>query len=133
MSKSILYAANTTAQSIAAAGSIVNFGSAVRRYGCNLDISGGNVETKGCGYYDIDASVTFSAAAAGAATMQLYVDGVAITGAKAIITISAANASETVNIPVITRATCDCTSTVTVIISGLAGTVTNAAIVARKG
>jgi hypothetical protein len=132
MSKSVLYAVNTAAQTIPATGAIINFGSAVRRYGCNLNASGGNVEISGCGYYDIDANVTFTAAAAGAAVIQLFMDGVAVTGAKATITIGAANEAQTVNIPALARMTCDCTSTLTAVISGLAGTVTNAAIVAER-
>lgn len=57
MSKSVIYANNSSTQTTVATGSIINFGSIVRRYGCNLNLSGGNVVIDGSGYYDVDVNV----------------------------------------------------------------------------
>lgn len=130
MSKSVIYAANSTQQNFVASGTIINFGSIVRKYGCNLNLSGGNVVIDGSGYYDVDVNVSFTSAA-GTVTVQVYKDGVAIQGATAIVT-AAATTSYSVTIPCLTRETCCCESTITVVISGTAGTIDNASIVVEK-
>ena len=42
MSKSALYTANTSTQNVAV-NNVINLGSIIRRYGCNLDLSGSNI------------------------------------------------------------------------------------------
>ena len=130
MSKSVLYAANTSTQAFAATGTVINFGSIVRRYGDNLALSGGNVVARGCGYYDIDTNITFNGAA-GTVVVQIYKDGVPIPGATTSTTI-AANVNAQVSIPAIIREVCCNESTITVVISGVAGNVINAAIDVEK-
>lgn len=130
MSKSILYAANTSDQAFVAGGSIVNFGSLVRRYGCNLGMSGGNVTINGQGYYNVDVNLTFTAAA-GTVSVQLFKDGVAVPGATASRS-TAADIVYSLTIPAIVRENCCCESALTVAISGAAGNVSNAAIVVEK-
>lgn len=127
MSKSVLYAANTNPQTVVAAGSVINFGSIIRRYGCNCNLSGSNATVEGTGYYAVDTNVTFTGAAASTVVVQLYKDGVAIPGAVATSSI-AANGIGSVTIPTIVRERCCVESTITAMISGLAGTVTNASI-----
>ena len=82
MSKSVLYAANSNAQTTSETGSIINFGSIVRRYGCGLKLSGGNVIIEDSGYYDIDTNFTVTPSSAGTLIIQLFQDGNAIPGAK---------------------------------------------------
>lgn len=128
MSKSVLYASNSNAQNIAVTtGTVINFGSVVRKYGYNTNISGGNAVVKGCGYYAIDTNVLFTDTVAGTVTIQLYNDGVAIPGAISTITVVAADV-ESFNIPAVIRMTCDCESTITAVISGTTGTISSASI-----
>lgn len=130
MSKSVLYSVNSTPQNYIANGTVINFGAPVRRYGQNIDISGGNVVVAGTGYYSVDLNIGFTSAA-GDVTVQVYKDGVAIQGAMAIVT-AAATTSYSLTIPTLIRETCDCESTITVVISGTAGTVNNASILVEK-
>lgn len=130
MSKSLIYVANNTSQAIAV-GQNINFGSIVRRYGSNCMLSGGNVAVEGQGYYDIDANVSFQAGAAGTATFTMYADGVAIPGAVATMTV-ASGSTYSVSIPAIIRTFCCNASFITVAVTGVAGTVTNAAMAVRK-
>lgn len=125
MSRSLIYSANTNSQSLAS-GSVINFGSPVRRFGCNLAMSGGNVVVKGEGYYSIDTNISFTASA-GTATIQVYKDGVAIPGATATVT-TATSTSYQVSIPSVIRQSCCVESTITVTITGVTPTVSNAAI-----
>ena len=130
MSKALLYAANTSTQAYVATGTVINFGNVVRRYGSNINLSGGNISVNGSGYYNIDAHFTFNGAA-GTATIQLYKDGVAIPGAVAT-QVESATGTYAVTIPAVIREVCCCESTITAVISGVAGNVTNAAIVVEK-
>lgn len=131
MTKSVLYAANTTAQTTVATGTTIDFGRIIRRYGSNINVSGGNVITMGVGYYDFDANVTFIASGAGTATIQLYKDGIAIPGASASFTTESAT-RYAVSIPFITKDRCCCESTITASISGVAGSVINASVTVTK-
>lgn len=128
--KSAVYAANTSAQSLAA-GDTINFGNVVRRFGCNCNVSGGNAIVNGSGYYDLDADVTFTAGGAGTAVITLYKDGAAISGATASVT-TVAETTYAVSIPAIIRQVCCCESTITAVITGVAATVLNAAISVEK-
>lgn len=72
---------------------------------------------KGQGYFDVDASVTFTPTAAGAYTVTLFKDGVAVPGATQTITAAAAG-TVSVNIPAIVRnQCCDSTSTLTLVVT----------------
>lgn len=128
--KSALYAANTSAQSLTA-GNTINFGNAVRRFGCNCNVAGGNATITGSGYYDIDADITFTAGGVGTAVITLYKDGAAISGATASVT-TAADTTYAVSVPAIVRQICCCESTITAVITGVAATVLNAAIAVEK-
>lgn len=130
MSKSVLYSANTNSQTVAING-IINFGTIIRRYGCNCNLSGGNAVISGTGYYNIDTAFTFTASDAGTAVITLFNDGVAIPGATVSFT-TAANSIYAVSIPAIIRQMCCCNSTITAIVTGVAGTVNNASILVSK-
>lgn len=117
---------------VVVAGDRVNFGDIVRRYGCSVNMSGGNVSVTQEGYYDIDTSVTFVAGAAGVVTVTLLKDGVIIPGAVASVTVADAD-TVTVNTPPCTiRQKCCCESAITAVISGVAGSITNATIRVEK-
>lgn len=127
--KSCVYGANTAAQTLVD-GNTINFGSIVRRFGNNTNLSGGNGVVIGEGYYDIDTNITFTAAA-GTVTIALYKDGVPIPGATATRT-TAATSSYTITIPALVRQKCCCEATITAVLTGADTTVTNAAIVIEK-
>lgn len=116
----LLYASNTTAQDVAIGGT-VNFGTPVRRYGKHIGMSGGNVITKGEGYYIVDASINFTGAA-GTTTFQMYENGMAIPGARVQRTTGAATEYD-VKIPTFSiRNECGLSKTLTMVITGAAVT-----------
>lgn len=127
MSRALLYAANTTPQTVVTTGSVINFGSVVRHCGCNCTLSGGNAEVAGVGYYTVDTNISFTGTAASTVLVQLYEDGIAVPGANSTVTI-AANGIGSVTIPAVVRQRCCKDSVITTNISGLNGTVTNASV-----
>ena len=127
----LLYAANTSSQ-VLTAGQNINFGLPVRRYGKNIQISGGNnITINGEGYYPIDANVTFQAGANGTAVLQVYENGVAIPGATASIQ-TAANTVYSLEVPTVVRIRCCEEKVITAAITGIGTTTTNAAIRIEK-
>lgn len=130
MSKAIIYAGNSNTQTTTATGTVISFPTIVRRYG-NLTLSGGNVVTKGSGYYKGYVNVTFEGTATGTAVFTVYKNGVAIPYANA----SRSTADATIyniTIPFADRNTCCCDEIITVVGSGVAVDVTNAAILIEK-
>lgn len=127
MSKSVLYAVNRTPQVIVV-GDRVNFGQIVRRYGCGINMTGGEVFVTSEGYFNVDASVTYVAGAAGIVTVTLLRDGAIIPGASASVTVADGD-TVTLTIPSsVIREKCCCESTITAVITGVIGSVTNATI-----
>lgn len=91
--KSAIYTADPSSTVLTlstAAGTAIPLGMTVRRFGCNAVLSGNGILLKGQGYFDVDASVTFTPTAAGTYTVTLFKDGVAVPGATQTITVAAA-------------------------------------------
>lgn len=125
--KSALYAAMQTPTAVAVDG-VIPLGSLIRRYGCDVALNGNAVNITGAGYYDVDASVTVSPAAAGTVTITLYKDGVAVPGATASET-AAANGTIDLSIPALVRQVCCAAgSALTLVLTGVAATVNNVAL-----
>ena len=125
--KSALYAAMQTPTAVAVDG-VIPLGSLIRRYGCDVSLNGNAVNITGAGYYDVDASVTVSPAAAGTVTITLYKDGVAVPGATASET-AAANGTVDLSIPALVRQVCCAAgSALTLVLTGAAATVNNVAL-----
>ena len=125
--KSALYAAMQTPTAVAVDG-VIPLGSLIRRYGCNVALNGNAVNITGAGYYDVDASVTVTPAAAGTVTITLYKDGVAVPGATASET-AAANGTVNLSIPPLVRQVCWAAgSALTLVLTGVAATVNNVAL-----
>lgn len=125
--KSALYAAMQTPTAVAVDG-VIPLGSLIRRYGCDVALNGNAVNITGAGYYDVDASVTVSPAAAGTVTVTLYKDGVAVPGATASET-AAANGTVDLSIPALVRQVCCAAgSALTLMLTGVAATVNNVAL-----
>lgn len=143
MSAGYLYAANTSAQTLAV-GSTINMGSAVRRYGCvrgtatpYASMNGTTTTLSSCGrcpaYFDVAANIVVTPTAAGTVTITALQDGVAIPGAVGTATVAAA--ATTVTIPVIfgVRLNSGVTSSnITYVLSGAAATVNSTAETVSK-
>ena len=125
--KSALYAAMQTPTAVAVDG-VIPLGSLIRRYGCDVALNGNAVNITGAGYYDVDASVTVTPAAAGTVTVTLYKDGVSVPGAIASAT-AAANGTVDLSIPALVRQVCCAEgSALTLVLTGAAATVNNVAL-----
>ena len=134
MSKSALYTANTSTQLVAVDNEI-NLGSIVRRYGCNLDLSGSTIRVSGEGYYEFDVSVTAAPVATGEVIIELYKNNVPIPGAIATVTAAAAGDFVNLAFTCLIRencSICDGPSNITLVLSGSQSNVTNVAVVAEK-
>ena len=139
--KSAIYTANTSANTITLTPqqptATIPMGTTVRRFGCNLKLSGTGILADGEGYYDIDASVTATAAAEGNYTVKVLSDGVEIPGAAQTVTAAAASVIS-FNMPAILRiACCKSAATITLQISTDATlpadvTVNNVGVVVEK-
>ena len=130
--KSAIYTANTTAD-VTAIGSTIPFGSIIRRFGQNIDLSGTAINLCGRGYYDVDISITANVTAVGTITVTLLKDGVAVPGATASESVSTAGDAVNLSIDALVREQCcDSTSTLTLVLTGAAATVTNVAAVVEK-
>lgn len=129
MGKSLIQTTNQSVQTVAE-NSIISLGSVLRRYGCNLRLSGNAIEVAGEGYYTIDASVTASPTATGAVTVAVYADGVPLQGATA--SAYAGTASEPVNLSVVGTirqgCKCDSATNLTVVLLEGAGEVSNISV-----
>lgn len=134
MSKSAIYTANTSAQNVAVNG-IINPGTIIRRFGQNLGLSGNAIQIDGAGYYDIDVSITAAPTAAGNVTVTMLKDGVAIPGATATQSTTAANNPVNLSISSLVREFCPCCdglSNLTFVLTGTAASISNVAIVVEK-
>ncbi|MCQ2463968.1 MAG: hypothetical protein MJ095_00135 [Oscillospiraceae bacterium] len=129
---SVLYAANRSTQVIPeGVPTVVDFGQIVRRFGCQINMSGGNVSILSGGYYDMDANFTFTATA-GEVRIQLFQNGAPIPGAYAAVT-AAADTMYAVSIPDIVKNTCCSEETITAVVtSDSEVTISNAAIKIEK-
>lgn len=113
--RSAIYTANTSTSIItpttAQPSATLPLGTVIRRFGRCTQLSGNGILVEGEGYYDVDASVTLTAAAAGDYTLTLFKDGIAVPGATQTVTAAAADVIA-FNIPALVRLQC-CDSSAT--------------------
>ena len=132
MSKSLIQVANQSTQAVTD-NSIISLGTTIRRYGCNLKLSGNGIEVNGEGYYKVDASISVAPTAEGNVTVALYNDGVQIPGA---IAYSSSTATDPTNLCIATtiRQSCCCDSAdnLTLVLVEGAGNVTNVSLRVEK-
>ena len=126
--KSAIYAADPSGTVLTlstATGTVIPLGTTIRRFGCNAVLSGNGVLLNGQGYFNVDASVTFTPTAAGTYTVTLFKDGVAVPGA-----------TQTITAAIVRDQCCDSTSTLTLVVTSatVPATVTidNTAVVVTK-
>ena len=103
------------------------FGAIIRRYGCNCQLDGAGINLIGAGYYDLEASLSFTPTATGPVTIQFFQDGVAVPGALAT---EQGTAAEPLNLSVVAairNCGCNCNTTLTYTIDA-AGTINNLAV-----
>ena len=131
MSTSVLYAGNNVPVTTTVVGTVIPFSNIVRRYGKNLNVSGGNVVVNGEGYYSGIVNITYQGTAAGTVEFTVFKDGVEIPFANASAT-TAVDVINSAQIPFRVREKCCCESTITVVASGVAVDVTNSAISIEK-
>ena len=133
MSKSLIQTSNQSSQTVAL-NSIISLGSVLRRYGCNLRLSGNAVEVSGEGYYKIDCNVSVAPTAAGNVTIAIYNNGVQIPGAIAYGAVSTAGNPITLPVETTIRQGCCCDSadSLTVVLLAGAGTVQNISMRVEK-
>ena len=125
MSKSVIYSANTSSQTVASGG-VISPGTIVRRFGCALDLNGNGITASDPGYYNVNVSVTAEPAAAGTVTISLINNGITVPGATASATAAAAGDPVNVSLDGIIRVLCGAVSSpLTLVLSGEASTVTN--------
>lgn len=127
--KSAIYTANTGAQAVAVGG-VIALGSIIRRFGCGVNLNGNGIVIDREGYYDVDASITVAPTAAGTVTVTLLRDGVAVPGATASNSTSVAGNPVNLDITALVRQAGCCAggSTLTLVLTAGAGTVTNVAL-----
>lgn len=131
---SALYAVNTAAGTSIAAGGTIPLTQVVRRFGCGAVLNGNAITVKGRGYYEVDATVSVAAGAAGPVTVSLLKDGQAVPGATATVTAKAAGDIVTLPIDSMVKVFCcaDDRANLTLVVTDQAVTTVNAAVVVQK-
>ena len=109
-----------------AEGALGPYGAIIRRFGRNVQLDGQGINLLGAGYYDLEASLTFTPTATSPVTIQFFQDGVAVPGATATAQATAAEPSNLSVTALIRNCGCDCNSSLTYTISA-AGTIVNLA------
>lgn len=124
--KSAQVALNTTAQTIAAAGTGVGvLGSVLTDTGCSIETTNVGFRISNSGLYRIRYALTFTADAAGTMTAQLYRDGIALPCSLVQNTVAAGDVyTVEVEAPALVVGTCcNINPTITAVVGGVAGTV----------
>ena len=75
MAKSLIYTRNNVNQALIA-GSTIDVGSVIRRFGQNITLNGNAINLSGAGYYKVSANVEVTGTAAGDVTIELLKDGI---------------------------------------------------------
>lgn len=132
MSRSLIQTTNTTSSAVALNGTIP-LGSVLRRFGCNCRLNGNKIEIEGTGYYTITATVTLQPEAAGAVSVALYENNVAVPSAVATGTAAAIGDDVTLTIVTTVRETCcEGASSLALILTEGASTITNVSMRVEK-
>ena len=132
MSKSAIYTANTGVQAVPVDG-VISLGSIVRRFGCGIDLNGNGITIDEAGYYDVNVSVTAAPTVAGAATVTMLNNGIAVPGATATTTAAVAGDDVNVSFESIVRVFCNGnTALLSFVLTGGAASISNVAVVVSK-
>ena len=137
--KSAIYSALQTSSNVViadASGATLPLGATVRRFGCDLSLSGNGILAVGRGYYRIAASVTITPVAAGTYTLRLLKDGAQVPGATQVGAVAAGTPVSLGIDALVRNQCCDSASTLTLAITAAATPATvevdNVAVVAER-
>ena len=130
--KSGIYTVMTTPTAVDVGG-VLPLGSTYHRFGQNIFQNGDSISVRGEGYYEVNASITVVATAAGTISVTLYRDGVPVPGAVAVETKGAAGDDANLSITAMIRNQC-CreSSNLTLVLGGTDATVSNVALMVDK-
>ncbi len=131
MSKSSIYTANTTSTALAV-GNIIPVGTTVRRFGQCIRQDGNTITLAGPGYYLVNASATAAPTAAGTVSITGQKDGVAVIGAIAEATTTAAAVTTNLTLDFVVRNVGCGSSILSFALGGAASTVSNLAVTVVK-
>jgi hypothetical protein len=134
MSRAAIYTVNESSQTVAEDG-VINLGTIVRKFGCNLNLAGTGIQIMGPGYYRFDSSITLAPDAAGNITVTAYLDNMPVQGAVATAEATAAGDILNLDLDFIIRQSCPCCeglSNLVFKVSENAADVSNIAIVGEK-
>ena len=132
MSRSLIQTTNTTSSYVALNGTIP-LGSVLRRFGCNCRLNGNKIEIEGTGYYTVTATVSLQPEAAGAVSVALYENNVAVPSAVATGTAAAIGDDVTLTIVTTVRETCcEGASSLALVLTEGPSTVTNVSLRVEK-
>lgn len=124
MARALLQTINQANQ-VAAANTIIDLGTVLRRFGCNCRLSGNSIEVVGEGYYMIDISISLAPTAAGDVTVTLYKDGVAVPGATATGSAAVGDSANLNIVTTIRKGCCEDNSLLTLMLVSGDSTITN--------
>lgn len=133
--KSCVRIRNSSSQTLSAITptTLVLQGTTVTDSGCSLTLNGSGITVNKSGLYHFAADVTVNPTAAGTAVIQLFKDGVALPCAVSITTATTGTIFTThVETDLCLNACCASNPVITLVASGVAGTVTNLCVGALK-
>lgn len=131
MSRSAIYTANTSAQTVAV-NDVIPVGTTSRRFGYNIRQDGNTITLAGPGYYLVNASATVAPTAAGTVFVTGQKDGVAVIGATAAATTTVAAESANLSLDFIVRNVGCGSSILSFALGGAESTVSNLAVTVTK-
>lgn len=131
MSKSAMYTVNQIETELQP-NSQIPVGGVIRRFGQCIRLEGDNITICSNGYYLVNASITLSPTAEGAVNAQLYLNGMAYSGAQATGTAAAAGDSVNLDISTIVRVMCGNASSISLRLGDESATVDNVAVTVVK-
>lgn len=105
MTQPLLYTANVSNATGIVSGSMLPLGSTVRQVGSCIDLSGESILLHGKGYYLCIANFVLSPSVSDTVTVQAYVDGVSVPGAKAEML---SDSKKTYSVSFVTKNPCPC-------------------------
>lgn len=129
MSKSLIQTANSSQQTVAL-NSVIDLGSVLRRFGCNLRMNGDTIEVIGDGYYIVEVCVTATPTAIGNVTIQLLQNDIVVPGTTT--TGSVATVGNSTSLPIVStiRVGCNCegATSLKVVLTEGAGVINNISV-----
>lgn len=130
--ESLLFAITPTASSVLENGTIP-LAQIARRVSPRIELGSDSVTAFQTGYYKVSGTVTFTAPAAGVATIELRKNGTPVAGITSSTSVTTATTEvNTLPIEGIVRVLCGETAVLTLVNTGVAIDITNVALIVEK-